>query len=1231
LNSIRSKIGLQFIVSNGSIAAHFALTVVLARLMSPSEVGIFSIAAVFVGFTHVFRDFGVVSFIKRQKVLTPQTQRAAMGVLLTSSWAIAFLLYLLSGVLANFFQQPGIREIMPVLALGFVFIPFGAIPLAVLSRDFQVQRTATVTAVATVTYITTCITLASLKFSYMSMAWANLASIVVCGILATVLMPRHLLLLPSFKGWKNVVQFGAGAILTSSIKALDTALPDIILGKLSGPHLVGIYSRANSTVNILNTVTTPTIDYFALPYLAKVHHAGEKLSTKLVPTIALLTGIVWPALAFTTVIASDLITFLYGTVWSESAPVVPWLCLVVGVQVTFATFQPALTAMGRPYLSALPLLAVVGTKVLLALSLYDGSLVSFARAVALAECLGIPAYLILGRWRLAMGATEWLHSLNKSAATALAVLGSALLFYHLVGDLGSPFSRLCAVTVLFMVVWLLLLRLFHHPLWPEINKGVEMVKGILVRRDVASEKAVPPEEQVVLYGAVAAPPSALGLTTQWRSDLKLAIKATRDTLRWRRGSLTKLDYRDYITPSTYNKGDEAIVLASHDALLAGQSRREAVRSNWGDRRHFVDAPTGTHKRVIVVCGSGYIAFERDGSLARRVVADLEALEKIATPVVLYGIGINRHLETGLTDQPFQSAADEDVVRRLLLRCAHISVRDQESQRILALYTDKPVRLVGDPAFLYAEVGRSLSHAASAQRASRPLVGVNFPFHFLEVAQRIQQDLPAYVEMLKQIQQATHCGFRYMVHFDTEHVVAKMIAAAGVELEVISGGPDELCAGYAGMNVHLGGMLHSCILAASTGTPCVALAYDTKHAGFFNLIDLPHYCIPSSPFDKESFVSAVLNALSHEQQIRATIHAARQRLEQQAQHFVADVNELMLARPLSRPLPALSQAGPNAVGLPRVSIIMPVHNGKDFIHEAIDSALAQSYPSFELLVIDDGSDDMDYKLLESKDIRVRVIRQQNGGVSRARNSGIAQARGEFIAFLDADDFWLPGKLEAQVRYFDAHPAIGFVFGRYLKWAARPDGLFPPAASMAPDCKDVVLTDPQRSGWAYTRMLMGMLIGMSAAIMRKSVCTQIGVFDEGMRIGEDYEYWFRTSRVTEMHSLAAVVSLYRTHGASTMARVTPTNHMVRLLSAMEQRWGTSNPDHTQLLQRDFRKRLGQVHFDHGYTHFWKGDIKIARQEFLRSFLMGNRRLHSLGYLGMASFAQMVSWIRSVCYKI
>lgn len=450
----------------------------MARLLTPSEIGIFSITAVFVGFAQVFRDFGVVSFIKRQKTLSPETLRAAIGLLFTSSWTIATLLYFSTDLIASFFKQPGVKEIMPVLALGFVFIPFGSIPQAVLARNVEVTKTTLATALSTVVYITTCITLAKLGFSYMSMAWANLAGIITGGIALTLMMPKGLPFWPSFKGWKVVAQFGLGAMAASSLKALDTALPDILLGKLSGPRAVGIYSRANSTVNILNTVSSPTINYFALPYLAKAHHSGSNLSADISRTVSYLTGFMWPTLVATALLSDDIILFLYGPAWHDSAVVVPWLCAVCSIQICFAIVQPALTAMGRPYLSAVPVALVLVVKVALALIFFDGTLVSFAKAVAIAETASIPVYIYITKNYIKMGWLAWWQAVRVSALVSLVILVQALVFDRwLFSSVSSHFLSLIIAVAWFLPGWLITIIYMKHPLTAELKKILNIISN----------------------------------------------------------------------------------------------------------------------------------------------------------------------------------------------------------------------------------------------------------------------------------------------------------------------------------------------------------------------------------------------------------------------------------------------------------------------------------------------------------------------------------------------------------------------------------------------------------------------------------------------------------------------------------------------------------------------------------------------------------------------------------
>lgn len=303
-------------------------------------------------------------------------------------------------------------------------------------------------------------------------------------------------------------------------------------------------------------------------------------------------------------------------------------------------------------------------------------------------------------------------------------------------------------------------------------------------------------------------------------------------------------------------------------------------------------------------------------------------------------------------------------------------------------------------------------------------------------------------------------------------------------------------------------------------------------------------------------------------------------------------------------------------LPFVSVIIPVRNGKDYIQEAIDSVFLQAWEAFEILVIDDGSDDFAYETLGEQDRRIRVIRLEGHGVSHARNTGMQQAKGKYFAFLDADDVWFPGKLAAQIRHLERHPEVGVVFGEFIRWKSDQTGHFAPAKSLSEDCSQLMDADPARSGWLYTRLLNGLLVGMNTAVIRKNIYAKIGGFDEAMRIGEDYEFWLRASQVAEMHSLAGPVALYRIHPASAMHRLAPNNHLASLLKSADARWGLSNPDGTHISRRKFHMRIAMTHFSHGYSHFWGGDPTIARASFLEAFGGGAHRTKSLVYCTLAA---------------
>ncbi|MDO8348539.1 MAG: glycosyltransferase [Rugosibacter sp.] len=312
--------------------------------------------------------------------------------------------------------------------------------------------------------------------------------------------------------------------------------------------------------------------------------------------------------------------------------------------------------------------------------------------------------------------------------------------------------------------------------------------------------------------------------------------------------------------------------------------------------------------------------------------------------------------------------------------------------------------------------------------------------------------------------------------------------------------------------------------------------------------------------------------------------------------------------------------------PAVSVIIPVRNGREFIHEALASVCTQSFSDLEILVIDDGSDDFDYQTLTQLDSRIHVHRLEGSGVSTARNTGMQLARGDYFAFLDADDVWFPGKLAAQIRYSEQHPEVGCVFGGFIKWTRAADGGFPDAKRLMQDCSALTRCEAERSGWLYTRLLDGLLVGMNTAVIRREVFEKLGGFDASMRIGEDYLFWLKASRIYPMHALDGPVALYRIHEASAMRRLDDENHLAHLLQIALSRWGLKNPDGTSLPVDEFKKRLAESEFTHGYNHFWEGSPAVARRAFLRALKGGALPLRSVAYIALTPFRQALLSLKS-----
>lgn len=208
----------------------------------------------------------------------------------------------------------------------------------------------------------------------------------------------------------------------------------------------------------------------------------------------------------------------------------------------------------------------------------------------------------------------------------------------------------------------------------------------------------------------------------------------------------------------------------------------------------------------------------------------------------------------------------------------------------------------------------------------------------------------------------------------------------------------------------------------------------------------------------------------------------------------------------------------------ISVVITAYNYGKYISVAIESALSQTYTDIEVIVIDDGSTDNTPTVMEqyASDARIRYIRQANQGQPKAKNRGVAESAGEFVAFLDADDIWMPNKLARQLTLF-SDPEVGVVYTRRL-WMDQHGAIIPGNERTL------------RRGNILNHIFVDNFICFSSSIVRKHLLLDAGGFDENLPMGIDYDLWIRLAARCHFDFVDEPLVKYRTGHANLSKNIT-----------------------------------------------------------------------------------------------
>lgn len=214
----------------------------------------------------------------------------------------------------------------------------------------------------------------------------------------------------------------------------------------------------------------------------------------------------------------------------------------------------------------------------------------------------------------------------------------------------------------------------------------------------------------------------------------------------------------------------------------------------------------------------------------------------------------------------------------------------------------------------------------------------------------------------------------------------------------------------------------------------------------------------------------------------------------------------------------------------VSVIVPTFNAGKFIRETIESVLNQTYTNFEILVVDDGSNDNTISILnklKSKDKRIEYyVIEHSGRPAVPRNFGIEKSNGEFVAFLDADDIWVKDKLEKQISEFEKHPNYIFLYSMSVTFGDV--NLFSPNYEVLPLLHKAVKTKNDL-------LDIGNTITCSSVLVKKEALQKVSGFDEDIKLKaiEDYDLWIRLSELGNFGFIPRIHVFYRIHGSQSSA--------------------------------------------------------------------------------------------------
>ncbi|SDP90477.1 Membrane protein involved in the export of O-antigen and teichoic acid [Rhodoferax sp. OV413] len=417
--STRKSLFFSFLDRYASLAISVGSSMVIARLLTPAEIGVFSVTMVLLTLVASVRDMGAGQYLVQERELTTERIRAVWAVQLGLGVGLACVVVLASYPVSLFYKEPRMRDIMLVIALNYAINPFGSLTYAWLMREMRFESVALMRFSSALLGALVSMVLAWNGHGPISLAFGSLTATVVGALMASHYRPKSFPWMPGLGEVRRVLSFGSKLTVSSIIGVVSGGAPELLLGKLQNLTAAGLYSRSNGLVQMFNRLVIDAVGSVCLPWFAKQSREEGDFIAPFLKATAYVTVVGWSFCVVIICLAHPIVRVLYGTQWDQSVDLARYLSVAIAFSVPASLCNIALLSSGAvAKIARLTIVNALQTVALVALGASQG-LVALSLAVIVSAAISAANALQVTGKHLKLPLRGLLHAVRLSGQVAL--------------------------------------------------------------------------------------------------------------------------------------------------------------------------------------------------------------------------------------------------------------------------------------------------------------------------------------------------------------------------------------------------------------------------------------------------------------------------------------------------------------------------------------------------------------------------------------------------------------------------------------------------------------------------------------------------------------------------------------------------------------------------------------------------------------------------------------------